>query len=188
MTEESTVNSQIVDAVSSVVTLSSGQAPAQSQGMLDAVLLETLSMAMYNAVNRQQSAGMIGSAAVTAACAKMLSAPFPIVPPPPPPGPPPVINPLPGPPPDLPPSAVIAAALAEGQTAIQVLQAQATGSSQDAATAKADLQQLAAAAAPAPTPPAPAPTPAPAPAPTPTPAPPAPTPAPTPTPTPPPGH
>lgn len=165
MIEEGTVNSQVVDAVSSVVTLSSGQSPSQSQGMLDAVLLETLSMAMYNAVNRQQSAGMIGSAAVTAACAKMLSAPFPVMPPPPPPGPLPVVNPLPGPAPDLPPSAVIAAALSEGQTAIQVLQAQATGSSQDAATAKADLQQLATAAQ------APAPTPAPAPAPTPTPTP-----------------
>ena len=170
MTEEGTVNSQVIDAVSSVVTLSSGQSPAQSHGMLDAVLLETLGMAMYNAVNRQQSAGMISSAAVTAACAKMLSAPFPINPPPLPPVPAPVVNPLPGPPPDLSPAALIAAALVEGQTAIQVLQAQATGSSQDAATARADLQQLASAAAPAPAP-APAPTPAPTPRPSPKPSP-----------------
>jgi len=166
MIEEGTVNSQVIDAVTSVVTLTSGQAPAQAHGMLDAVLLETLGMAMYNAVNRQQSAGMISSAAVTAACAKMLSAPFPNLAPPPPPAPPPVVEPLPGPTPDLPPAALIAAAMAEGQTAIQVLQTQASGSSQDAATARADLQQLATAAAPAP---APAPTPTHAPSPKPAP-------------------
>jgi hypothetical protein len=37
----------------------------------------------------------------------------------------------------------MAAALAEGQTAIQVLHAQATGSSKDSSTAHADLKQLA---------------------------------------------
>ena len=173
MTEDNTVNSQIVDSVSSVVTLSTAQSPSQAFGMLDAVLLETLGMAMYNAVNRQQSAGMIGSAAVTAACAKMLSAPFPFTPPPPaPPVPPPVVNPLPPPPPPpLSNSALIAAAMAEGQTAIEVLQAQAMGSTTDAATAAADLQQLAQEAA------APPPAPVPPPAPSPAPVPPAPSPA-----------
>lgn len=101
MIDDSSVNSQIVDAVSSIVTLTTGQAPAQALGMLDAVMLETLGMAMHNAVNRQQGAGMINAAAITAACAKMISAPFPVPPPPPPapPGPPPTVAPLPGPPP-----------------------------------------------------------------------------------------
>jgi hypothetical protein len=83
----STVNSQIVDSVSDVVTLTGGIAPAQAFGMLDTVMVETLGMAMYNAVNRQQGASMIGSAAVTAACAKMINANLPtpgIVPPLPP--------------------------------------------------------------------------------------------------------
>jgi len=142
-TDDNTVNSQIIDAVSSVVALSTGQAASQALGMLDAVLLETLGMAMYNAVNRQQGAGMISSAAITAACAKMLAAPFPIAPPPPTPGPPPEVKPLPGPPlQPAPPAAVIAAALAEGKTAIEVLKAQAGDSSDDAASANSDLLEL----------------------------------------------
>ncbi len=153
-TEDSTVNSQIVDSVSSVVTLSTGQAASQALGMLDAVLLETLGMAMYNAVNRQQSAGMISAAAVTAACAKMLAAPFPIAPPSLTPGPPPEVRPLPGPPPQpAPPAAVIAAALAEGKTAVEVLKAQAQGSSNAAASANSDLLELHTLSAPEPAPP-----------------------------------
>ncbi|WP_390623098.1 hypothetical protein ACEQUB_p01325 (plasmid) [Ralstonia syzygii] len=96
-TDDSTVNSQIVDAVSSIVTLTTGQAPSQALGMLDAVLLETLGMAMHNAVNRQQSAGMVSSAALTAACAKILAVPFPLPPAPPPPvSPPPEVHRCPG--------------------------------------------------------------------------------------------
>jgi hypothetical protein len=72
---EGTVNSQIVDSVANVVTLASATAlPAFA--MLDAVFAEALGMAMHNAVNRQQSASMIGSAAVTAACARMLGGPL----------------------------------------------------------------------------------------------------------------
>ena len=115
--------------------------------MLDAVMVETLGMAMHNAVSRQQGAGMISSAAVTAACARMLSMPFPMPPPPPPP-PPPVVQPLPGPPPDAAPMAVVAAALAEGESAIETLKVQAGASSQAAtvasqvAVAAQDLEQL----------------------------------------------
>ncbi len=76
MPDGSTVNAQIVDSVADVVTLSSGMAPAQSFGMLDAILTETLGMAMYNAVSRQQGASMIGSAATTSSCAKMLRVPL----------------------------------------------------------------------------------------------------------------
>ncbi|PTT89320.1 translation initiation factor 2, partial [Pelomonas sp. HMWF004] len=39
MIEEHEANSQIVDAVSSTVTLAVGQSPAQAQGMIDAVML-----------------------------------------------------------------------------------------------------------------------------------------------------
>jgi len=97
MSDNSTVNSQITDSISQVVTLLTGQAPSQSFGMMDAVMLETLGMAMHNAVTRQQYAHMTSTAAVTAACAKMLQAPFPIAPPPPP-APPPAVHPLAHPP------------------------------------------------------------------------------------------
>ncbi|WP_431257272.1 RebB family R body protein [Roseateles chitinivorans] len=146
MIDESTVNSQIVDSVSTTVTLATGQAPSQAHGMIDAVLLETLGMAMYNAVNRQQSSGMISAAAVTSACARILTM-QPPAPPPPAPPPPPSVNPLPGP--AAPPASsanLIAGAMADGQTAIQVLQAQSAGSSQDAGLAQKDLLALAAAA------------------------------------------
>jgi hypothetical protein len=98
MSDNSTVNSQITDSISQVVTLLTGQSPSQSFGMMDAVMLETLGMAMHNAVTRQQYAHMTSTAAVTAACAKMLQAPFPIAPPPPPPAPPPTVHPLAHPP------------------------------------------------------------------------------------------
>ncbi|CEI34919.1 Translation initiation factor IF-2 (modular protein) [Xanthomonas citri pv. citri] len=155
MIDDSSVNSQIVDAVSSIVTLTTGQAPAQALGMLDAVMLETLGMAMHNAVNRQQGAGMINAAAITAACAKMISAPFPVPPPPPPapPGPPPTVAPLPGPPAvPPPPAALIAAAAAEAKVAVDVLKTQAQGASADAATATADLMEVHALSVPPPLP------------------------------------
>jgi len=168
MTDDSTVNSQIVDSVSSVVTLATGQAASQALGMLDAVLLETLGMAMYNAVHRQQNASLVSSAALTAACAKMLQTPLPIEPSPPPPpaGPPPMVAQLPGPPPaPMPPAAVVAAATAEGKAAIESLKVQAAGSSSDAAGAQSSLQALHDLAADPSTPDAaPAPAPAPVPA------------------------
>ena len=93
---DGTVNSRITDSVASVVTLMTGQAPAQAFGILDTVMAETLSMAMHNAVMRQQASSMVGAAAVTAACAKMLQSPLPLPPPPPPPAPwtPPGVQPL----------------------------------------------------------------------------------------------
>ncbi|MEA3062529.1 MAG: hypothetical protein QOJ94_2310 [Sphingomonadales bacterium] len=121
----STVNDQIVDSVSDVVALNSSVAPAHSIGMLDTVMTETLGMAMYNAVNRQQGAGMISSAAVTAACAKMIAAHLaPAVPKPPAPVPPPTIEPLRTPPPNG-EFADIASALAEAESAISVLKEEA---------------------------------------------------------------
>jgi len=135
------VNSQIIDSTTGIVTLITGQAPSQAFGLLDAVMVETLGMAMHNAVSRQQGASVIGSAAVTAACAKMLTVPFP-VPPPPPPPPPPTVQPLPSPPPSMPPSGLIAAAFSQAETAIDALKTQAAGAGSLAQTAQADLGKL----------------------------------------------
>jgi hypothetical protein len=147
----SSVNGQIVDSVADVVTLNSGLAPTQAFGMLDTVMTETLGMAMYNAVSRQQGSSMIGSAATTAVCAKMLSTPFPFeVPPPPPPAPTGGVQPL-DPPPPKPPkpaSVIIAAARAEGESAIDTLKTEEQGLASDAAAARGALEQLTADAAP----------------------------------------
>lgn len=182
------VNGQIVDSVVDVVTLNSGGAPAQSAAMLDVVMAEAMGMSMYNAVNRQQSASMVGSAAVTAACAKMLRTPFPSPPAPPfPPPPPPGLQPLPVPP-GMTDAEAIAVAGVDASAAIDLLGAEAQGP--DVTSAKTVLERLSdqikailGGSAPTPTPaPTPAPTPTPTPAPTPTPTPgPSPTPTPTPT-------
>ncbi|WP_230674544.1 RebB family R body protein, partial [Burkholderia glumae] len=138
-----TVNSQIIDANASIVTLATGQAPAQAFGMLDAVLLETLGIAMYNAVNRQQGSGMMSAAAVTTACAKMLSVPFDLAPPPPPAvEPPPGVEPLPGPPAPTDPAAMVAAANAQAQAALATLQTQAQLAQLTATQAQQDMQNL----------------------------------------------
>jgi len=157
MNEQGTVNSQIIDSVADVVTLNDGIAPSTAFGMLDTVMTETLGMAMYNAVSRQQGSSMIGSAATTAVCAKMLATPFvtevvlppkPVPPPPPPPSGVQPLPPVPPPPPPLQPAAIIAAAAKEGEWAIDVLKAEEKGSAKDAATARASLEQLAVEATP----------------------------------------
>lgn len=151
-TDNSTVNSQIVDAVSSIVTLTTGQSPSQALAMLDAVLLETLGMAMHNAVNRQQSASMVSAAALTAACAKMLAVPFPAPPAPPPPAPtpPPAVHPLPGPEEPPPQAALVKAAVQEGEiafsgakAALENLKAGADAAAQDATDAEHALADFA---------------------------------------------
>lgn len=138
------VNDQIVDSVTGTATLLTGQAPSNAFGMLDTVMVETLGMAMYNAVNRQQNAGMTGNAAVTAACARMLQTPIPIpMPPSPPPPPPPAVQDLPPPaPPYMTTAMAEAAALAQAQAAIATLQhlaKQSGGDAEKASTALADL-------------------------------------------------
>ncbi|KWO47754.1 hypothetical protein WT97_06680 [Burkholderia sp. MSMB1459WGS] len=150
--DDSTVNSQIVDAVSSIVTLTTGQSPSQAFGMLDAVLLETLGMAMHNAVNRQQSASMIGSAALTATCAKILGVPFPAPPAPPKPVPPlpPDVHPLPGPDEPVTPAAELKAAVRDGEAAlgdaraaVDKLRTVATAAAQEAGRAEQTLDRFA---------------------------------------------
>lgn len=49
-----------------------GQSAAQTQGLLDTVMAETLGMSMHNAVTAQHNSQMVASAAVTAACARMI--------------------------------------------------------------------------------------------------------------------
>lgn len=136
------VNDQIVDSVADVVMLNTGQAPAQSSAMLDVVMAETVAMAMYNAVNRQQASSMVGSAAVTSACAKMLQTPFPILlPPAPVPVPPSGLQPLPVPPGGFTPAETVLVAKDEAGAAIDALVDRAVG--QDAASAVAVLTTLA---------------------------------------------
>lgn len=96
MSDLGQVNGMILDSVADTVTINTAFAPSQSFAMLDTVMIETLGMAMYNAVSRQQGGSMVGAAAVTAACAKMLQAP--ITSSPHRPSPPPHIEPLPTPP------------------------------------------------------------------------------------------
>ncbi|MBK3736459.1 hypothetical protein GAY29_25845, partial [Azospirillum brasilense] len=67
MSDEGTVNTQVIDATSDIVTLLTGQSPAQSFAMLDAVMVETLGMAMHNAVHRHPNQGRCNSAAATPA-------------------------------------------------------------------------------------------------------------------------
>jgi hypothetical protein len=144
MNDMGAVNGQVVDNATSTATLISGLTPAHAFAILDVVMVETLGMAMYNAVNRQQNAGMASSAAVTAACARMLGAVPPITPPPPPPEvQPPVVNPLPGP--ANPPSsdAAVKAAFSQGQDAISTLHDVAGSTGSVANEALADLQALA---------------------------------------------
>jgi hypothetical protein len=72
MPEEDLINTQIRDSVQFTNHTVMGHAASQSASMLDALMAETIGMAMYNAVNTQHNAQMIGNAAVAASCAKML--------------------------------------------------------------------------------------------------------------------
>jgi len=72
MADDTTVNAQIVDSVLQTTASVLGSAPSQTTGMLDALMTETLGMAMYNAVTTQHNSQMVTSAAVTAACSRIL--------------------------------------------------------------------------------------------------------------------
>jgi hypothetical protein len=128
-----TMNTRIIDSVTANAVLLTGQAPTQSFGILDTVMSETLGMSMHNAVMRQQADGMVGAAAMTAACAKMLQSNGVFAPPKFPPPPPEPLHPSsripppipPEPPPAPAPAAVLAQALAESELALAELKAQA---------------------------------------------------------------
>lgn len=107
--DESTTNSQITDAVTQVNTSNVGQAAAATQALLDAVMAEAVGMGMHNAVTTQQNSQMVGSAAVTATCARILQAQGLIYVPPP--GPPQPLIPI------VPPPRTAAEQAAQGQVA-----------------------------------------------------------------------
>ncbi len=69
---EDTVNSQIRDSVAQVNTIAVKSSASHSAAMIDVVMAGSIGLAMFNAVNTQQNAKMIASAAVVEACAKML--------------------------------------------------------------------------------------------------------------------
>lgn len=66
-------DNQLFDLATGLDTLALGVSPSESFAVLDAVMAQTLGMAMFNAVSAQQNANTIRSAAVTMACADMLS-------------------------------------------------------------------------------------------------------------------
>ena len=72
-----------------------GQTSAHTFSLLEAVMTETLGMSMHNAVRAQNGMQAVSSAAVVAACARMINA----TPPAPPPAPGPAPAPAPSPPP-----------------------------------------------------------------------------------------
>jgi len=72
MPDDYRVNDQIIDSVVETSASVLGSAPAQTTGMLDALMTETLGMAMHNAVTTQHNSQMVTTAAITAACGRML--------------------------------------------------------------------------------------------------------------------
>jgi hypothetical protein len=161
MNDQGTVNGQILDSIASTVTIGTGMAPSQAFGMLDTVMVETLGMAMYNAVSRQQGGSMVGSAAVTAACAKMLGAPLVtapkshVLPPhihhlPTPPAPPepwnPPIPPAPPTPPVTDPSAIIQQQTQAAMAAIKSIHKQGETAATDEVLANKSLANISKAA------------------------------------------
>lgn len=66
-------NDQVVDALATTDALVTGLGPSASMAILDAVMAETIGLAMHNAVSRQQQSSLASSAAITAACARMLA-------------------------------------------------------------------------------------------------------------------
>ena len=108
---------------------------SQSQSMVDAVMAETIGMSMHNAVSSQQRAQMLSSAAVTAACARIVAATAKEAPLP-------VVTTLPAPSSSNTPASDIAQSNMDAQAAITALSRQADSSTKDASTARGDLKSL----------------------------------------------
>ncbi len=68
----SAINSQILSGVIDADVLALGLAASQSQAMLDAVMGQTLGLAMHNAVVRQQADRVVSQALISVACARMV--------------------------------------------------------------------------------------------------------------------
>lgn len=67
-------NSQALDGVLTLDNMAIGLSAPQAGAMLDAVMVDTLGMAMHNAVQRQQQAALVGAAVAAAASARLLHA------------------------------------------------------------------------------------------------------------------
>jgi hypothetical protein len=67
----STVNSQVIDAIAALNTLTEGLAPSTSAAMLGVMGADSIALAMLNAVARQQADATIASAALAAICARL---------------------------------------------------------------------------------------------------------------------
>ncbi len=138
MANDSSVNDQIIDSVTSNWQATSSNAPASSISITDLVMAETISMGMHNAVNTQHSSQMTGAAAVTATCARIING-----------NKQPVINVNAEPNAPVSPltqkelAVIIAQAQAEAQQAIEMLNASVDKAEKNVEKAKAALEQLA---------------------------------------------
>jgi hypothetical protein len=72
MPDETTVNSQITDAVSQAGETVAGSSQAQARAMADQVMAQAIGLAMQNAVAQQQQAYILRNAVTTAAARAIL--------------------------------------------------------------------------------------------------------------------
>ncbi|GAB3355775.1 RebB family R body protein [Lysobacter tyrosinilyticus] len=72
MAKETTVNSQITDAVSQVDAVVVGSAESQARAMADQMMAHAIGLAMQNAVAQQQQAYILRNAVTTAAARAIL--------------------------------------------------------------------------------------------------------------------
>ena len=126
----STVNSQVIDAIASLNTLTAGLAPSTSMAMLGVMGADSIALAMLNAVARQQADGAIAAAALASVCARLAGT-----------------RPPDGAVASASPAQFVAGAEAQAQAAIMMLKSQAERDGDTAEAARAALDRLAAAAA-----------------------------------------
>jgi hypothetical protein len=127
----STVNSQVIDSIAAINTLTEGLAPSTSAAMLGLIGADSLALAMLNAVARQQADATLRSASLAAVCARLAGTPVPSL------GSPSAGS-----------GEFVPNAEAQAQQAILLLKSQAALDGEGAEQATAALARLAAAAAP----------------------------------------
>jgi hypothetical protein len=130
---ESTVNSQVTDAIAALNTLTEGRAPSTSAAMLGVMGADSIALAMLNAVARQQADATIGSAALAAVCARLAGTCQP--------------DAAAG---AASPGQFVAGAEAQAQAGIMLLKSQAARDDEAGERARSALTRVAAAAAPRP--------------------------------------
>ncbi len=70
---ETTVNSQVTDALTSTVTATVGESAAVAMGMLYQAEAQAFAIGMQNAATSQNNVMRIGEAIVATACSRILS-------------------------------------------------------------------------------------------------------------------